>query len=156
MPVHITLSQVGVTPFEKIIGHNPSVLTNWLALERSVFSDTNLDANLLEQVRRTLAFGNECEYCMVKAGKPDVHKANKRILAAVAFAEMFIIDHTAIVAGHFDELKTHFTEKEISALTTFIAFISACQKLGRVMNLTEEYQNNKITNMALLFNNQIH
>jgi alkylhydroperoxidase family enzyme len=151
MPVHITLSHLGNTPFEKIIGHNPSVLTNWLLLEQCLFSDTNLDANLLEQVRRSLAFGNECEYCMVKAGKPDLNQPDPKIAAAVAFTEMFVIDHKSIVAGHFEMLKEHFTEKEISALTAFIVFISACQQLGRIMNLTEEYQSNKMSSMASLF-----
>jgi hypothetical protein len=48
-------------------------------------------------------------------------------------------------------VKEYFTEKEISALIAFMVLTSACQQLGRIMNLTEEYQNNKATNMATLF-----
>ena len=72
-------SQYGNSPFEKLIGHNKIVLEKWTALEIALFTETKLDKNLLEQVRRTIAFENECEYCMVKAGKPNFDKKEKRI-----------------------------------------------------------------------------
>lgn len=38
-----------------------------------------------------------------------------------------------------------FNEKEISELCSFISFITASQKLGRIYNLTEDFQANKVT-----------
>lgn len=146
----IKLSDYGSSPFEKLIGHNKIVLDKWIDLEVALFTTTNLDKNLLEQVRRTIAFENECEYCMVKAGRPNFDTAEKRISAATAFAHFFAIDHKSISEKHFDILREEFNELEISELCSFISFITACQKLGRVYNLTENYQQNKVTTIAEL------
>ncbi len=146
----IKLSDYGSSPFEKLIGHNKIVLDKWNELEIALFTETKLDKNLMEQVRRTIAFENECEYCMVKAGKPDFSTNDKKISSATAFAQLFAIDHKSISSSHFDILREEFTEQEISELCSFISFITACQKLGRVYNLTEEYQQNKTVTIAEL------
>ena len=144
----IALSDNGNSPFEKLIGHNKIVLDKWIDLEVALFSETKLDKNLLEQVRRTIAFENECEYCMVKAGKPNFDLTEKRISSATAFAQLFAIDHKSINEKHFDILREEFTEQEISELCSFISFITACQKLGRIYNLTENYQQNKVVTIT--------
>lgn len=146
----IELSDYGNSPFEKLIGHNKIVLDKWTDLEVALFSETKLDKNLLEQVRRTIAFENECEYCMVKAGKPNFDLNEKRISSATAFAQLFAIDHKSINDNHFDILREEFTEQEISELCSFISFITACQKLGRIYNLTENYQQIKAVTIAEL------
>ena len=146
----IKLSEYGNSPFEKLIGHNKIVLDKWIDLEVALFSETKLDKNLLEQVRRIIAFENECEYCMVKAGKPNFDLTEKRISSAIAFAHFFAIDHKSINDKHFDILREEFTEQEISELCSFISFITACQKLGRIYNLTENYQQNKVVTIAEL------
>jgi alkylhydroperoxidase family enzyme len=146
----ISLSEYGSSPFEKLIGHNKIVLNKWIELENALFTETQLDKNLLEQVRRAMAFENECEYCMVKGGKPNFDITEKRIQSATAFAQLFALDHKSISASHFDILKEEFTEKEISELCSFISFITACQRIGRIYNLTEEHQLNKATTLAEL------
>ena len=146
----IEFSAYGDSPFEKLIGHNEAILDKWIELENVLFSQSSLSSELLEQVRRALAFGNECEYCMVKGGKPDLNQEDKRKQIATAFAEDFAIDHKSINNGHFDMLKYEFSEREISELCSFISFITACQKLGRVYNLTEDYQKNKLVTMSEL------
>lgn len=143
----ISLSQAGDSPFQRLLGHNDKILKNWIQLETSVFTDSSLNSDLLEQVRSTLAFGNKCEYCMVKGGRARVIKVNQREQLATAFAELFALDHTSIYNAHFDILKEEFNEKEISELCSFISFITASQKLGRIYNLTEEYQQNKISDL---------
>lgn len=147
MMTRINLSENGKSPFQKLIGHNINILNNWIQLEESIIVDSSLDPNLLEQVRRTIAFKNKCEYCMVKAGKANKVKKDNREQIATAFAELFAMDHKEIRAEHFTLLKEEFSEKEISELCSFISFITACQKLGRIYNLTEEYQNNKKVTM---------
>lgn len=146
----IKLSEYGNSPFEKLIGHNKIVLDKWIDLEVALFSETKLDKYLLEQVRRTIAFENECEYCMVKAGKPNFDLTEKRISSATAFAQFFAIDHKSLNDKHFDILREEFTEQEISELCSFISFITACQKLGRIYNLTENYQQNKVVTITEL------
>lgn len=150
MSTSIELSANGATPFEKLIGHNPSILEKWNELETTLFNNTSLEANLLEQVRRTLAFGNGCEYCMVKGGKPSFDQKDERITNATAFAELFAIDHKSISKAHFSLLREVFSEKEISELCTFITFITASQKFGKVMNLTEDLQTIKVTSISEL------
>ncbi len=146
----ISLSENGSSPFEKLIGHNAEILTHWLELENAIFQSSSLSIQLLEQIRRALAFKNECEYCMVKGGRPDLSKDDRRGQLAIAFAEFFAMDHKSISDEHFNILKEVFSEKEISELCSFIAFITACQKLGSVYNLTEDLQLSKVTSMSQL------
>lgn len=136
----LRLSENGNSPFEKLIGHNEEILIKWNELEITLFKSSSLSQDLLEQVRRTLAYGNECEYCMAKAGRPEISEDNMREQVAAAFAEVFSQDHKTINDGHFKMLKEHFTEKEISELCSFISFISACQMLGHIYNLTADFQ----------------
>lgn len=130
----INQSNYGNSPFEKLIGHNEDILDKWNELEITLFEKSSLDNDLLEQVRRALAFENECEYCMAKAGNVDTN-IDEKTKTAVAFAQFFAIDHKSIGDKHFDMLKEHFLEKEISELCSFISFITSCQKLGRTYNL---------------------
>lgn len=141
---NISFSELGNTPFEQLIGHNAQLLNSWNQLEEAFWAPTILDHNLKEQVRRAMAFENGCEYCMVKAGKPDYTDADIRISIAIGFATLFYQDHYAIGNDHFDMLRGYFTDKEISALCTFISFINAAQKLGKIFNLTAEYQQHAI------------
>jgi len=146
----IEFADHGSTPFEKLIGHNIHILKKWNSLEKTFFENTGLDSNLLEQVRRTLAFGNGCEYCMVKGGKAEISTSDLKISVAVGFAELFCKDHHSILKAHFDMLRDFFSEKEISELCTFISFITASQKLGKIFNLTEEYQKDAVVGMDQL------
>ena len=148
----IALSNFGNSPFEKLIGHNKDILTKWIDLEKVIFESSSLSNHLLEQVRRTLSFGNECEYCMVKGGKPELNKNDKREQLATAFAEMYALDHKSISKKHFEILKEEFNDVQISELCSFISFISSCQKLGRIYNLTEDLQLNKVTTLKEIKN----
>ncbi len=58
----ISLSQHGLTPFKKLLGHNEEVLKGWVALEQAFFGSTPLSPELLEQVRRASAWGHGCRY----------------------------------------------------------------------------------------------
>lgn len=155
MATHIRFAQFGTTPFERLLGHNPTILEAWNSLEHVLFNQNSLEQDLLEQVRRTLAFSHECEYCMVKAGKPQISHRNKRQSIAIAFADMVANDHTSISKAQFDTLRQVFTEPEISALCAFICFVSASQCFGRIMNLSEEHQLSKVTSLSELAQNQL-
>lgn len=136
----IPFSGNGTTPFEKLIGYNPAILKSWNILEDTLWKESVLDKDMLEQIRRAMAFENGCEYCMVKAGRPDFDAAQVKISTAIAFAELFCKDHRSILPAHFDMLREYFTDDEISELCAFIAFINASQKLGKIFNLSQYEQ----------------
>ena len=132
----LELSQTGGTPHERLLGHNHDVLNKWLALETVFFSSPTFGPVLLEQVRRALAFGNQCEYCMAKAGPPDASAATARIGLATAFADIVGRNHREINEGHLSVLREEFTEREIAELTAFVCFISASQMFGAILGLS--------------------
>ncbi len=138
--VRISYSNNGNSPYEKLLGHNKEILDAWVHLENTFFTKNSLPAELLEQVRRTLAFGNQCEHCMAK-GKP-VNIEDSKTSLAVDFAKAFSEDHLGISDEQFEELKDQFSDSEISELFLFISFISATQKFGAVMHLHPEKRSN--------------
>lgn len=143
----IRFSDNGNTPFERLIGHNTDILENWNDLEETLWKKTLLDLDLLEQVRRTMAFGNGCEYCMVKGGKPDFDESEIKISTASSFAELFCMDHRSVSDAHFEMLREYFSDEEISELCVFIAFVNASQKLGKTLNLTEDLQTEAVVKL---------
>jgi alkylhydroperoxidase family enzyme len=58
----ISFSNVGNTPFKRLLGHNPEILKSWTNLNDAFLTSGKLSPDLKEQVRRALAFGNRCEY----------------------------------------------------------------------------------------------
>jgi alkylhydroperoxidase family enzyme len=128
----IELSKEGNTPFEQLLGYNTNVLENWSNLEEVLFKSNTFSDELKEQVRRTLAFNNGCQYCMAK-GRPSENIADVKILVAVKFADTFSKNN--IDDREFDKLKSVFKDNEISELCAFICFISASQKFGALLDL---------------------
>ncbi|PEP63117.1 alkylhydroperoxidase [Bacillus pseudomycoides] len=126
MMERISLSDVGETKFQKLLGHCPDILHTWSVLENTLYEKEALSAELKEQVRRTLAFGNECLYCMAK-GKPDDVQKVEEISTAVTFAHVFVHNRSAIDDKMFDVLKQYWSEAEIVELCVYICFITASQ-----------------------------
>jgi len=85
---NISLSSNGSTPFQQLLGHNTNVMSAWNNLEDILGGDNSLSASLKEQVRRTLAQKNGCEYCKAK-GKPNPDEFDEKTSLAVGFAEVF-------------------------------------------------------------------
>jgi alkylhydroperoxidase family enzyme len=131
----ISLSVNGSSPWERLLGHAPNILERWTELENAFFSSNTFTPELLEQVRRALAFGNGCEYCMAKAGRPDEVQPDPRTSLAVGFAQLFVRNHQDIDDSAFNVLKADFSEKEISELIAFMSFICASQMFGASLGL---------------------
>lgn len=127
-------SQFGETPFQKLLGHNKEVMERWSYLSAALEKDGCLAYQLKEQVRRTLAQGNGCEYCKAK-GKPEPDKYNEQIAVAVGFSEVFLKQKGSIPDSIFHVLKQSFSEEEISELCAFITFTTASQYFGAMMGL---------------------
>ncbi len=113
----ISFSQNGKTSFENLIGHNPRILEHWDALEKAFLTSSTFSKELKEQVRRTLTFLNQCDYCMSK-GKPTEGFQDERTRQAVQFSNLW---------------KTHL---EISELCSLISFFCASQRFGSSLGLT--------------------
>lgn len=58
----IPQSDLGKTPFKKIIGHNSEIHKKWVSLEEEFFGHSTLGQELMEQVRRVSAWGQGCSY----------------------------------------------------------------------------------------------
>lgn len=131
---NIPLSGNGSTPFQQLLGHNTNVLSAWNNLGEVLEGDNSLSASLKEQVRRTLAQKNGCEYCKAK-GKPNPDLFDKKTSLAVGFAEVFLTQRGAINESFFQVLKETLTDREISELCAFISFTTASQYFGALLAL---------------------
>jgi alkylhydroperoxidase family enzyme len=130
-------SEHGSTPFQRLLGHNKELMVSWNRLGNVLEKDGILSAQLKEQVRRTLAQSNGCEYCKAK-GKPEPKLFNEKLSIAVGFAEVFLKLKGDISDAQFNVLKECFSDAEISELCSFITFATASQHFGAIMKLGEE------------------
>jgi alkylhydroperoxidase family enzyme len=130
----INESEFGVTPFQRLLGHNKDVLNGWNQLGEVFEKDMNLSSRLKEQVRRTLAQINGCEYCKAK-GKPEPHLFDEKMSIAVGFAEVFLKQKGDISDAQFNVLREYLSDAEISELCSFITFTTASQYFGAIMKL---------------------
>lgn len=143
----IQLSDCGSSPFERLLGHAPKILEDWKQLESSFFQSSTFSPDFLEQVRRALAFNNQCHYCMAKAGPPDQNLEDNRLIEALRFANKFAISNS-VEDKEITSLKSYFSESEIVELIAFCSFISASQRIGAVLGLKEaSYYNSQNTNI---------
>lgn len=131
----ISLSTLGSTPFEQLMGHSPDILNKWSILETAFFQSNTFEQDFLEQIRRALAFDNVCMYCMAKAGPPNQNSSDAKLSAALHFANKFAIDHKSIDESDILQLKKYFSIQEISELIAFCSFVSASQRFGAVLGL---------------------
>lgn len=128
---------IGKTPFERLLGHDEEVMTQWSALGDTLTGERKLSAELKEQVRRTLAQQNGCDYCRAK-GKPEPDAFDERTALAVGFAEVFLQLKGKTPASSIRVLQETFTAAEISELCAFIAFMTASQYVGAMLGLERE------------------
>ena len=132
--INISLSSNGSTPFQQLLGHNTNVMNAWNNLGDVLGGDNSLSASLKEQVRRTLAQKNGCEYCKAK-GKPNPDEFDEKTSLAVGFAEVFLKQRGEINESFFHVLKEVLTDREISELCAFISFTTASQYFGAMLSL---------------------
>ena len=117
------------------MGHAPHVLGAWSRLEDVFFGQPLLPGDLLEQVRRTLAVENGCQYCQSKGGPPDDNHPTIRTAIAVQLAKQFAEDHRLIDEGMLEVAKEHFSNAEIVELVAFISFMWAGGAFGTILGI---------------------
>ncbi len=130
----LSLSTCGDTPFERLLGHNPAVLKSWEQLAETFLTSPTFTSEFKEELRRVLAHANGCSYCMAR-GAPSSRVDDKKTKQAIKFAKAFAANHHAITDAYFDDLRKLFTEPELAELCAFIAFFSASQRFGAVLDL---------------------
>lgn len=132
----LALSAAGDTPFERLLGHNPEVLALWSALERALFTSPTFRSEFKEQVRRALAFGNRCEYCMAKAGPRDATPMARTEELALAIADQIGRDHRAVHQGNVEDLRRELGDAAAAELLALCCFVSASQMFGALTGLS--------------------
>ncbi|MDQ6598031.1 carboxymuconolactone decarboxylase family protein [Bacillus salipaludis] len=130
----INESEFGVTPFQRLLGHNKDVLNGWNQLGEVFEKDMHLSSRLKEQIRRTLAQSNGYEYCKAK-GKPEPHLFDEKMSIVVGFAEVFLKQKGDISDAQFNVLREYLSDAEISELCSFITFTTASQYFCAIMKL---------------------
>lgn len=126
-------SNIGNTPFEKLLGHNKNLLKYWNNLSDFLSSD---GAELKEELRRLLAQQNGCQYCKAK-GSPTNKFLNEKSLLCVGFVEVYLKSKQNIPESSISLLKETMTDEEIIELITFVLFTTAQQHLGAILRLSE-------------------
>jgi AhpD family alkylhydroperoxidase len=155
----MTLADEG-TPLEqglmRMIAHQPSMAKAMVAFSGALLRDNGLPRRLVELVRLRVAFHNQCRSCMAiryrsavddgltegmvcslerPQDAPDLTPAEK---AAIHYADLSATDHLSITDATFDELREHFSEKNIVALGMIIAFFIGYGRLAAAWHMTEE------------------
>lgn len=136
MPI-ISFSTHGETPFQRLLGHQPSVMQHWNTLGDALAGDSLLSARLKEEVRRTLAQRNGCMYCRAK-GQPDPKPEEAAISMATGLAELFLQTGGNVDSAVFPVLREHFSDAQLSELCAWICFTIASQWFGAALRLEPE------------------
>lgn len=134
----ISFSQNGLTPFQQLLGHSKGILEKRVSLEDCIYSDDTFSAELREQVRRTLAFHNSCEYCMVE-GAPSKNKTGLRVRSTIRAADLSS-SRTHIGDDEIDALKETLTDSEITEFSALVYFIMVCRRFGALLGLEADCQ----------------
>ena len=129
---HIAYSENGTNPLTKLLGHNPVLLKNWMALLDSFYAHCSLDRGLQEEVRRAVAYQIGCAYCM-SHGCPTQIIEDVKTKAAVDFAKKVVQVQRQITESDIELLREHFTEKEISELSAFVCYGIGLARFGAAL-----------------------
>jgi alkylhydroperoxidase family enzyme len=131
---YISYSENGTNPLTQLLGHNPELLKNWMALLDSFYKCSDLDRALQEEVRRAVAYSMGCAYCM-SHGCPTEVIEDVKTQAAVDFAKKVVQTYRHITPSDIEMLRQHFSEKEISELCAFVCYGIGLARFGAVLNV---------------------
>ena len=130
----IQASAYGKTSFQKLLGYNNRVMTNWSKLGESLEETHFLNRELKEEIRRMLAQKNGCLYCKAK-GKPSNNLNDSKSVVCIGFTEVYMKLGTNIPNYAIKILKEELSDEEISELISFITFTTCQQSFGAIMQL---------------------
>ena len=131
---YISYSENGDNPLTRLLGHNPILLKNWMALLASFYESCDLDRDLQEEVRRAVAYQIGCAYCM-SHGCPTQFIEDIKTKVAVDFAKKVVQTQQQIKEEDLAPLRAHFSEKEIAELCAFVCYGIGLARFGAVLNV---------------------
>lgn len=127
-------SNLGNTPFQKLLGHNLTIMEQWTDLSNTLQGNGSLSRDLKEEIRKMLAQNHGCNYCKAK-GKPKRPFSDQKSVVCIGFTDVFISSGTTIPTQVIKLLQKSLTETEISELIAFITFTTCQQYFGAIMQL---------------------
>lgn len=131
---YIPYSENGTNPLTQLLGHNPEVLKNWMNLLECFYQSCDLDRQLQEEVRRTVAYQMGCAYCM-SHGCPTQSIEDPKTQVAVDFAKKVVQSQRPITESDIALLKKYFSDKEISELCAFVCYGLGLARFGAILNV---------------------
>ena len=139
-----------------VYANAPELSKVFFAFEAAMWRSFTLRRRLLEMLRLRIAFHNQCRSCMamryepaVEDGltedvicslekpveAPDLTDAEK---AALQFADMFATNHLAISDETIENLRNHYSEKEIVELCMLCAFCTGYGRFAATYHAVED------------------
>lgn len=130
-------SNIGDTPFQKVLGHNRNVYNTWNDLSEALSNEGTLSKELKEELRRILAQKNGCQYCKAK-GKPTHQFTDEKSSLCIGFVEVYLKMKEDVPRYIIDTLKETLTDEEMIELITFTLFTTAQQHFGSILQIGVE------------------
>jgi alkylhydroperoxidase family enzyme len=134
----------------QIWAHRPVTAAHWLDTLNSFYQGSQLSERLRELVRLKIASITRCDVCQLARKSDTVDETDivcmandiehfpEDIRAALAFAELFAADYTAIGEVEFSALRCHFSTEAIVELNMFCALMLAGGRMTYVLRGYED------------------
>jgi AhpD family alkylhydroperoxidase len=134
---------------------NPTIRLHQQEFMGSVFHDCAIPRRIQELIRLRIAFHNQCRSCMAMRYEDAVEDGVTEDLvcslerpqeaedltaadrAALRFADLFATNHLAIDGPFIEELRQHFTEREIYEISISCATFVGFGRLAAIANDTD-------------------
>ena len=148
------------TPLEqgltRMFAHSPEVAKGLMAFAGGLKIHRELPERLIELVRLRVAFHNQCRSCMAIRYKDAIEDGLTEDLVcslekpmeadnlssaekiAIRYGELMATNHLSADDSIYDELKKHFSEKQVVELGMTIAFFVGFGRLAATWHMTEE------------------
>ena len=148
------------TPLEqgltRMFAHSPEVAKGLMAFAGGLKIHRELPERMVELVRLRVAFHNQCRSCMAIRYKDAIEDGLTEDLVcslekpmeadnlsdaekiAIKYGELMATNHLSADDSIYEELKKHFSEKQVVELGMTIAFFVGFGRLAATWHMTEE------------------
>lgn len=130
-----------------LLGNVPEHAERFFPYYFGIWFDNKLGPRLTELARLAIAQGTQCPLCLAVRYTPDVSEddvaaipgidasnLNDQERAVVRFAAAFGDNHHAITDSHFEELKQHFSDEQV---TEPLLWCAMALGLGRILKVAQ-------------------
>jgi alkylhydroperoxidase family enzyme len=134
-----------------LLGNAPEHAERFFPYYFGIWFDNKLGARITELARLAIANGTQCQLCLAVRYTAEVNEADVAALpgidastltpaerAVVRFATHFGNDHHKVTAEHFEDLKRHFSDEQITELLLWSAMALGLGRILKVAQLVDE------------------